>query len=262
MAAGRTDNPDRGYYLYGIAAGEPQLDDVRGVDGTSPVFAIEEQGLAAVVSEVPLSEFGDGVLQQKLEELPWLEEKVRAHEQVLERTAEQTAVLPLRFGTIYRSADPVRDLLAERHEKLASALEQLRGKREWGVKCVVDRDRLLTAVQSAVPGASELAADVESKPAGSAFFARKRLEQRLDEEARGLAARLAAAAHERLAAVADGAVRDAGALLKGAYLVDRAGEDEFRRVLTQTGAEYDRYGLRFELTGPWPPYSFVGSATE
>lgn len=262
MAADRADSPDRGYYLYGIAAGEPQLDDIRGVDGFSPVFVIEEQGVAAVVSEVPLAEFGDGVLQQKLEELPWLEEKVRAHEQVLERTAEQTAVLPLRFGTIYRNLDPVRDLLAERHASLASALEQLRGKREWGVKCVVERDRLLAAVQTSDPAAAELADDVAAKPTGSAFFARKRLERHLDEEARSLAARLAAAAHERLAAVADGALRDGGALLKGAYLVDQANEDEFRHVLTEIGAEYERYGLRFELTGPWPPYSFVGSATE
>jgi Gas vesicle synthesis protein GvpL/GvpF len=262
MAAGRADTSDRGYYLYGIVRSKPRLEDVPGVDGTSPVFVVEEDGVGAIVSEVPLAEFGDTVLQQKLEELPWLEQKVRAHERVLEQAAQEAPVLPLRFGTVYLSLDPVRNLLTERREQLVSTLEELRGKREWGVKCVVDRERLLEAIRESDEGVAELATEAESKPAGAAYFARKRLERGLDAQAKELAARLAAEAHERLTAVADRAVRDDGALLKGAYLVDRTREQAFRDVLQEAGAAYERYGVRFELTGPWPPYSFVGGETE
>jgi hypothetical protein len=43
-------------------------------------------------------------------------------------------------------------------------------------------------------------------------------------------------------------------LLNGAYLVDDDRTDEFAdAVAAQDGAHR---GIRLELTGPWPPYSF------
>lgn len=263
MAAGPADAAQRGYYVYGLLGSEqPTLAGVHGVDDSSPVFVVEEDGVGAIVSEVPLEEFGESAIQQKLEELPWVEAKVRAHELVLEQAARDVPVLPLRFGTIYRSLDRLRNVLAERKPELVSAVEQLRGRREWGVKCLVERDRLAEAVEGSDVQAAELAKDAESKPAGSAYFARKKLERHLGERVEELAQRLAARAHERLAAVADRAVREKGATLKGAYLVEQAREEDFRRVLAQVGAEGEPVGLRFELTGPWPAYSFVETTAE
>jgi hypothetical protein len=256
MAAGRTDATERGYYVYAIVGAAPHLDGVRGVDGASPVFTVEGAGLNAVVSEVPLAEFGEEALKERLEELPWLEEKVRAHEDVLERAAGETSILPLRFGTIYRSLDPVRELLEQRHEALSAALAQLDGKKEWGVKAKLDRDRLRAAVED-----GDATAALEGAAPGAAFFTRKRRERDVEEQARALAGRLAADAHLRLAAVANESVRDGGALLKSSYLVDRDREHLFREALDEVAAAGAGFGFRYELTGPWPPYSFVGSLT-
>jgi Gas vesicle synthesis protein GvpL/GvpF len=261
MAAGRADAADRGFYVYGIVGGQkPALAGVMGVDAASPVFVLDDDGLGAIVSEVPLAEFGDEALRSNLEEVSWVAAKVRAHEDVLERAAREAPVLPLRFGTIYRSLDRVRDFLAGERRDLASTLEQLRGKREWGVKSLVDRDRLGQAVHASDPRAAELAEATEAKPAGTAYLERKRLERHLEARADQLAARLAGEAHERLAAVAVRAVLERTAGLKGAYLVDEARDDDFRRVLEDVGREYEPFGIRFELTGPWPPYSFVEAA--
>lgn len=261
MAAGRADAADRGFYVYGIVGRQkPALAGVMGVDAASPVFVLDDDGLGAIVSEVPLAEFGDEALRSNLEEVSWVAAKVRAHEDVLERAAREAPVLPLRFGTIYRSLDRVRDFLAGERRDLASTLEQLRGKREWGVKSLVDRDRLGQAVHASDPRAAELAEATEAKPAGTAYLGRKRLERHLEARADQLAARLAGEAHERLAAVAERAVLERTAGLKGAYLVDEARDDDFRRVLEDVGREYEPFGIRFELTGPWPPYSFVEAA--
>jgi Gas vesicle synthesis protein GvpL/GvpF len=261
MAASRADAADRGFYVYGIVGRQkPALAGVMGVDAASPVFVLDDDGLGAIVSEVPLAEFGDEALRSNLEEVSWVAAKVRAHEDVLERAAREAPVLPLRFGTIYRSLDRVRDFLAGDRTDLASTLEQLRGKREWGVKSLVDRDRLGQAVHASDPRAAELAEATEAKPAGTAYLGRKRLERHLEARADQLAARLAGEAHERLAAVAERAVLERTAGLKGAYLVDEARDDDFRRVLEDVGREYEPFGIRFELTGPWPPYSFVEAA--
>lgn len=257
MAAHRTESAERGYYVYGIVGGSPDLGDLHGVDGASAVFTVDEPGLHAVVSEVPLTEFGEEALRQRLEELPWLEEKVRAHEDVLEHAARQTSVLPFRFGTIYRSLDAVHELLQARHDALSTALGRLAGKREWGVTGILDRERLRASVEDGGGTATE----PEGEPAGKAFFARKRAERDLEEQARALAGRLAADTHSRLAAVADQAVRDGQGLLKASYLVDREREEAFRAALDEVAAAGARYGFRLELSGPWPPYSFVGSVT-
>jgi hypothetical protein len=261
MAAGRADAADRGFYVYGIVGRQkPALAGVMGVDAASPVFVLDDDSLGAIVSEVPLAEFGDEALRSNLEEVSWVAAKVRAHEDVLEQAAREAPVLPLRFGTIYRSLDRVRDFLAGDRSDLASTLEQLRGKREWGVKSLVDRDRLGQAVHASDPRAAELAEATEAKPAGTAYLGRKRLERHLEARADQLAARLAGEAHERLAAVAERAVLERTAGLKGAYLVDESRDDDFRRVLEDVGRECEPFGLRFELTGPWPPYSFVEAA--
>lgn len=262
MAAGRADAAERGFYVYGIVGKEqPELSGVRGVDADSSVFVVDENGLGAIVSEVPLAEFGDEALQRNLEELSWVAEKVRAHEEVLERAAREAPVLPLRFGTIYRSLDGLRDLLVDERNDLAATLDQLRGKREWGVKSGIDRERLGQAASRSDPRAAELAQAAESKPAGTAYLGRKRLERHVEARAEELAARLVAEAHERLAATADRAVREGSPGLKAAYLVDEAREEDFRRELDEIGREYEELGIRFELTGPWPPYSFAGEST-
>jgi hypothetical protein len=259
MAAGQADAAERGFYVYGIIGREqPDVSGVAGVDAGSGVFVVEGDGLGAIVSEVPLAEFGDEALHGHLEDVSWLTAKVRAHEDVLEQAARAAPVLPLRFGTIYRSLDGLRDLLARDRDHLAATLERLAGKREWGVKSVVDRERLEEAVSASDPRAAELAAATEAKPAGTAYLGRKRLERHVDAQAADLAERLGGQAHERLAALADSAVRERAAGLKAAYLVEQTREDDFRRELDEIAREYEHAGIRFELTGPWPPYSFVG----
>jgi hypothetical protein len=42
-------------------------------------------------------------------------------------------------------------------------------------------------------------------------------------------------------------------VLNGAYLVDAARDGEF----SAAAASSERKGLRVEVTGPWPPYSFA-----
>jgi hypothetical protein len=262
MAADRAEPADRGFYVYGIVGTErPELTGVTGVDGRSAVFMLDEDGLGAIVSEVPLAEFGEDALRRNLEELSWVAEKVRAHEDVLERAAREAPVVPLRFGTIYRSLDGLRELLTQDRGQLATTLEELRGKREWGVTSVIDRERLSQAVHASDPRAAQLAEAAEGKPTGTAYLGRKRLERHLGARADELATRLTVTAHDRLTAVAHRAVREGSTQLKGAYLVEEARDGEFRRVLEELGREYEPFGIRFELTGPWPPYSFVGERT-
>jgi hypothetical protein len=231
--------PAVGWYVFGIVPS-----DAAPPVGTS---LVEDGPFAAVAAEVSLAEFGEDVLPERLNDRAWLEEKVRVHEAVLQSFVGVVPVVPLRFGAIYHDLDDVRRLLAERAEHFAVVLERVRGRVELGVKAWLDPTRV-------------------ARPA--AATGREYLQRRRDElsSARD-AASLAAAAHERLAALAEGAVlnrpqpreltgRDEQMLLNAAYLVPEPG-DELAREVARVGEETAAAGLTFELTGPWPPYNFA-----
>jgi hypothetical protein len=47
-------------------------------------------------------------------------------------------------------------------------------------------------------------------------------------------------------------------ILNGAYLVRSGERERFTHALEALRNEHDRDGIVYELTGPWPPYNFVG----
>jgi hypothetical protein len=266
---------DRGVYLYGVVpAGEGSLvDGVSGIDPAFPVFLVEHEALAALVSHVPLDDFGEAGLRENLNRLEWLEASARAHEQVLEQALSFSAVLPARLPTVYRTDEHVRRMLEREHDALAAALARVRGTAEWGVKAFVERDQLVRWIEETDERAAALRADAEAKHGGAAYFARKAHDSFVRDKSGEIAAEYAQAAHETLRALAEEAqlnplqqsrlVQRAGALvLNGAYLVRRNREASFRSALVDLETEYRGRGFRFELSGPWPPYNFVGPSFE
>jgi gas vesicle protein GvpL/GvpF len=114
-----------GWYVYGIVPGDVEVvADVRGVgDPPGRVQLVRDGGLVALVSEIGL----DRPLGTP--------EDLRAHQQVLDATAAQVPVLPLRFGAVMTSTQAVtEELLAAHHERFAAALHELEGRAEYLVK--------------------------------------------------------------------------------------------------------------------------------
>ena len=242
------------WYVYGVGEDDEALSGLEGVE------LIRQGRLAAVVREVSLDEFDEAVLPQRLNDRDWLERNARAHENVLEDAAAVTAIVPLRFGAIYRSREQVRRMLDERGGEFVATLERVRGHVELGVKVWID----LPALERTLAVAEKPTADGE----GAAYLQRRRLEQERSREAAVRCAELAEDAHGRLSAVAVDAVvnrpqpreltgRSESMLLNGAYLV-RDGDERLRGVVAQLAAEHTTAGVEYELTGPWPPHNFAG----
>jgi hypothetical protein len=263
--------PDHAVYVYGVAPAGDADRLPRGtgaIDARFPLEVVQDGDLVALASEIAPSTF-DRIDDQR--DLSSLEQMVRAHEQVLDRAARAEALLPFRFGTVLADRSALRSLLRARGDELARQLDSLRGAHEWGVKALLERERLEEALASADPVLDELR-EQSAAGDGSAFFARKRLERELAERAWSEAARLAETAHERLSGCARRAVANppqrpelsgyAGEMiLNGAYLVDCGREAEFRAALTELGTELGD-AVRLELTGPWPAFNFVEPALD
>lgn len=255
----------RACYLYGVVRSDrrPDLREVVGVGG-APVSFVEAGPLTAVVAAVASADLAPPEAEEQ--EAAWLEAAVRAHENVLERCLEPGPVVPMRFATTLREDSDVRTLLRERETELATALESLLGRREWGVKAFLrDPDALARQVRAMRDDLAASERELEGRSPGASYLARKRLDRELTLAGDEVVAELVDAAHRRLAAAAVDARLTAGRQprterirLNGAYLVAEADEAAFRAEVAELGRAHAAVGLQYELTGPWPAYNFVG----
>jgi hypothetical protein len=159
------------------------------------------------------------------------------HEEVVEALMEGRDLLPVRYGTRLPDDEAAAAVIEERREELSAALERVRGAVELSVRA--------------------LANDGAADPALSSDSGREYLRQRARaEESREL---VTAAVHEPLSRLARASVirsvHSPAELLRGAYLVDRAGVEEFAALVARLHDADPRLSLL--CTGPWPPYSFV-----
>lgn len=259
------DSGDLGWYVYCVVGADhgPLPDDLEGVDAQHPVGALEQNGLAAIVSRVPLAEFGEAPLREHLSDLEWLERTARRHEQVQEQVARAGTPIPMRLCSIYRDESGVRSMLVRESAALREAIDHLRGKAEWGVKGFADPDAVEPAppVSESSPGSGEGAAYMQGRLEQRRL--REQTAARLDEACGSLHAALCAVA-------ADGVTlsphrpemsgRNVPMIFNASYLVADPDADDFQSEVNRLSRELAPLGIDLERTGPWPPYNFVPGA--
>jgi hypothetical protein len=250
-----------------LPAGDPVPADTGGVDG-GRLERVAAGDLAAIVSRVPLADFGAAPLRENLNDLPWLERVARAHEAVLDAMLGQSTIVPLRLCTIYESEQSVQEMLEREHDSLTHALEALAGRQEWGVKLLVDGDRLAEEARSRSTEASALEDELGARTGGGAYMLRRRLERHVRDVVDLLAAEVAEQVHAQVEDLTSDAVvlppqnpelsgHEGRMLLNGAYLVDAERVDGLRELVAELEERHQALGARIELTGPWPPYNFL-----
>jgi hypothetical protein len=231
---------------------------LEGLEPGSIVEAVCDGQLGALVSCVPLREYGDERLREHLEDLEWVERTARRHEAVLEAALEQTSIVPLRLCTLYRERDAVRRLLHEHEQAFRDGLARIEGSVEWGVKLFADTDGSV----------SEPLPEPAGETRGAAYLHRRQHERALAEKATEVRARCVDVVHQHLAALSRASAinppqrpevhgRESTMLLNGAYLVERKRRAELEQAVAGLREEWAPLGFQIELTGPWPPYNFV-----
>jgi len=239
-------------WVYAVASrlDSERLSGLAGVGG-EPVRTISEADIHAVVGSVDAASFGENSIAGMLGDLADIEPIGRAHHEVVATIAAESPVVPLRLATIYPDDDTVSTLLAEHHAELTELLESLRGTQEWGVQVY-----LRPAVGEAVPAG--VAAGVSAGGDGTrltgpqqpwleAEASANSIDQVLSDIA--IVSRRQPAPYLRPGSVCGWMV------LNGIYLLDADRAAEFSSIARQFAAEH--VALRVEITGPWPPYSFV-----
>jgi hypothetical protein len=261
------------YYLYCIAEQEA-LASVYGKEMPPPIepgtefVKIDDAGLSAVTSVVPLADYGEDALRSRMTDATWVAVRAMRHEKVVEHFSRRASVVPLRFGTIYLECENVEAMMGERHDELLAIIERLRGREEWGLNVYTDRAKLMEEIVSLSPGLRALSEQAARAAPGQSYLMRKKIDSLREAEARAETKRVAAAIEQELSSAAAAAsarlrvLKDEGSeqgevAAKLAFLVERERFAEFRAAAERLAQEYEGAGFKLELTGPWPAYNFA-----
>lgn len=238
-----------GKYVYCIIRSSADLEfGPIGIAENGPVYTLRHDDLAAVVSDAPLRIYDP------------TRENLLAHETVNKSVMESHTVIPMSFGTIFRTEEDIRALLQSTADALEHVLDKMQGKIELGLKVLWERDEVSARIEEDVEEIARLREKVEEDSRGSTYFARVQLGRMLEQELEQRANELVTDIYDTLApaAVASRSNRPIGEqmIMNAAFLVEREQEEAFDEAVRDLAVKYQDM-VSFTYTGPWPPYNFV-----
>lgn len=238
-----------GKYVYCIIRQErPREFGAHGIGGNQRVYTVHYRDLAAVISDTPL------VLYDPTRE------HVLAHEFVNETVMREFTVIPMSFGTVFRSEEDVTELLRSTYQALSDVLVKMQDKIELGLKVLWEREKVIANLEQENDEIRRLKDEISRNSASSTYFARMQLGRLVEAALESVQMRYIMDIRESLkdVAVATRSNKVIGdrMILNAAFLVDRAAEKGFDEKVKEVSRKYEDV-LTFRYTGPWPPYNFV-----
>ena len=249
-----------GTYVYCVVASRrrPPIGKVAGPPGTRAPRLLEvHPNRYLVVSDAPLESFGEAPLATRLSNLDWVSRAAVAHNAVVERFIAADAVLPIKVFTIFTSDERALAQTRSDWERIEALLRGMTGLVEWGLRLVFDQRKAPAAATTsrAASGRNYL---LDKQRHHTATVTHTRL---VRQRTAGVVTALAAIARDvRQRPLATAATSGSRLLLDAAFLVPRTRERRFRTAVAQQTRKLAPEGYAVHLSGPWPPYSFIGSA--
>lgn len=257
--------PAIAYYLYGFAraGAAPETGLGAGVDEGHAPFSWTHGEIAAVLSLVSPGEFCGPKGEENLRNLDWIGPRACRHQAAIEQVMRQGPVLPARFGTLFSSLESVEKYLLVNAPAIVRFLKRTAGQEEWAVKGLLRRgdaeawSRTCLGQEREPAGASPGAAYLRDQ--SLQIKAKRELDIWRAEICGGLIEELdsvTSAACQRKILPHDVANAGGEMVLNWAFLVPQPALADFRARIERANDKHKAHGLMFELSGPWPPYSF------
>ena len=248
LAPAESAPTSRGKYVYCIIqASDPLRFGPIGIGANpSEVYTVHYKDLAAVVSDAPL------------EVLDSTREHVLAHERVNETVMREHTVIPMSFGTIFKTREDIIELLRSAAEAFGDVLNKMQNKLEFGLKVLWDRDQVIREVENEDDDISRLKKEISGQK-GPTYFARMQYGRLVDAALQTRSERYVAAILDQLrdVSVASRINKPIGdkMIMNAAFLISRNQESAFDARVKSIAGQFEK--LTFKYTGPWPPYNFV-----
>jgi hypothetical protein len=224
--------------------------------GGRPVYHVAHRGLSVALSQIGRADLAPDI------------PRVRAYERVVLSYHRRGAVVPMRYGCVLEQESQAIQLLEEHAPQYEALLQELDGCVEMGLRVLLPSGPWAAVLPGGPAGSREVSGPGPPDPGaaadrlGLAYLTARQAhyasQDRWTKEYRQAADRC----REQFAGLYVKCATEAPSprlpLLSLYFLVPRPGVASFRQAFRQlTESE----SARLLLSGPWPPYNFVTSAS-
>ena len=223
LRPGGTEDSNEGKYVYCIIKSERPLGFGPLGIGVDPadVHTVHYRDIAAVVSNTPM------VVQDPTRD------NVLAHQRVNETVMQQHTVIPMSFGTVFKTDDDIMELLRSAYDAFTDVLNKMQDKFEFGLKVLWDRDQIIREIEEEDEDIRRLKGEISSQK-GSTYFARMQYGRLIDAALQARSERYVAEIFEALrdVSVASRSNKPIGdrMIMNAAFLVARDTRAGLRRA--------------------------------
>lgn len=255
-------------YLYGIGLIPSGFDwnELQPLIAESAIQVRTVDELAAFTREVPLSDYSEEVLQSRVQDQEWLMQEVQQHHHVIAELSQSIPLLPATFGTLYASDDALLESLRSDSEALTERLRQVEGCDEWALHVYRDESGIKERVLAEDPELRRMSEELEGAATGRAYLLRQQMEKRLsraiEEQQLAIADSLLDGVRDLVREFniedprsTDQTGQDDVEIARASLLVPRDDSEVLLNALSE--AADSAVGIRLEVSGPWPVYSFA-----
>jgi hypothetical protein len=225
--------------------------------------------VAALATSVSAEDYAPDKVEALTADIDWVSQRAMAHDKVLTWASDAGAVIPFPMWTLFRDAKAVKAMLSKRMNELEETFARIANGREFIVRVYVQPGVLKEGLGQHSPELTSLQADAAKASPGQKYLLERKIENIRRDAGRDVTVKAAGEIHDALRATSMDAAREqpvnigapgeqGRAILNASFLVAPARVVEFQRVLTQMVNKYEPSGFKFDFTGPWPPYHFVG----
>ena len=201
--------------------------------GTDPseVYTVHYRTLGAVVSDAPL------------EVLDSTRENVLAHERVNETVMREHTVIPMSFGTVFKTREDIVELLRSAAEAFGDVLDKMQNKLEFGLKVLWDRDQAIGEVEGEDEDIRRLKKEISGQK-GPTYFARMQYGRLVDSALQARSERYVGNILEELrdVSVASRVNKPIGdkMIMNAAFLISRDQEGAFDAKVKNIAGKFER----------------------
>lgn len=236
------------FYAYGLLRLPPEeaVPQIKGIDST-PVFGFRCEKYTMLVSR----------LEKNFRPSP---RAFAEHWQVIARAFESHTVLPMRYGTVFRSEMQIFELIRQNRQEMVEAFCRLRGKAEMRLKVLIGAP--------AAPAPSGKASGTDRKPprkttspngnsslTGAGAQDQPPCDPRSQQMAEQAAARLQAMLKPLDQHIVSHRMEGPQCQVELVHLIEMQNAPAYQR-LSQALLEASQ-NVDLRLSGPWPPYHFM-----
>ena len=267
---------NRALYLIGFSNTQLTTSDELSWLSLSGVEHCDHQSVRFWFKAMDRSDFEGPEAERNLANLEWLTPIVLAHDAAVSALSSQAPFYPARFGTLFSSEERIFELINAVEPTLQAFLDSLGKKREWGVKCFVNWPDANTAyaldhqddqIPSPTTGTNYLKARQMKKVRDAAT--QVWMIEKLEVVRSYFQTRFADVVERSIPKNPDddkAEKEDREWVGNFALLASEDQANDLLGVLAKTG-QPEIFGttvreidlLSFEITGPWPAYSFSPS---